>query len=295
MCKFFISLICLSIAFCPSYASSSKSTSTKNLNSTKLKKTENSLLQKATVENSDSLPSLDDFEAENVKSTSLDLKTDIEVPSEEKNHKYQEQLQEQKSESSVKTGFHSAFGLGLNRTTLRGTFNDSAVATKKEGINLKNNHLGANFSIGYDKNINLLVLGAGVTTTLNFGSTIEYKKDTDIIVADVKPGAEYLAFAKLGIALGRVMLYGKFGGGLSHAKYEWKIGNAPNTKSSYDGQLAYGGGIECLFTNNVFVNAEFIANSKKSLSLLNVSNKKGEIKNSNIQSYQISMGCGYRF
>lgn len=292
MCKLSISLVCLSFMFCSSYASNSKNTNTKDL---KLTKAKDSALQKTTIENSDSSTSSDNFKSESIKSTSLNLKTDIEIPNEEKNNKYQEQSQEQESASSVKTGFHSAFGVGLNRTALCGTFKDSAVATKKEKVNLKNNRLCANFSIGYDKNIELLVFGAGVAATLNVGSAIEYKNELDITVADVKPGAEYLAFAKLGIALGRVMLYGKLGSGLSHSKYEWKIDNAPNAKSSYDGQLAYGGGIECRLTNNIFVNAEFIANSKKSLSLLNVSNTKGEIKNSNIQSYQISMGCGYRF
>lgn len=309
VCRSFIFLACFSALFCTVHASSSENTNSENLNtenssssnsdgthSTALlseplaSNSKNSDVSRSNSQNSD----VSSTKSSNTDFLNLKPETSSTVPQGEEK-KYKNQKQSQKSETLVKTGFHSAFGLGIKRTTLHGTFIDSTLASKKEEIKLKHNHLGVNLSIGYDKNVGVLVFGADVATNFNFGSAVDYKKDIDITVANIKTGAEYLGLAKLGIALGRVMLYGKLGGGLAHIKYDWKIDDAPKDKSNYIGQLVYGGGVEFRFTNDIFVNTEFVTNNKKLNSILDVSNKKGKVENSSVQSYQISMGCGYRF
>ncbi len=198
--------------------------------------------------------------------------------------------------SKIKTGFYSGLSLGLKNHLIFGNFStQNENETTNQKLNLDKSHLAVNLSIGGDKNFGSLVVGADVNVAFNPASKIEYPKKNNVNIANFKVGTEYLGFAKLGVAVGRFQFYGKLGGSLSHVKYDWQIDNAPKDKSNYIGSFVWGGGIEFLLSDHVMVNLNFARSNKTSVDKLNVKNKETKTADTTIASYQISMGCGYRF
>lgn len=196
----------------------------------------------------------------------------------------------------IKSGFRSGVSLGIKNHSICGNFIDvENNSAKRQNLDLNKRHLAVNLSIGYDKTFGSFVLGADANIVFNPGSEIEYPNKNNVNIANVKTGTEYLGFAKLGIDLGHFKIYGKLGGGLSHMKYIWKMNNMPNNNSSYLGSFAFGGGIEFKLSEHISVNFDFIKSNKSTVEKLNVKTDKEKTDTATIASYQITMGCGYRF
>lgn len=200
------------------------------------------------------------------------------------------------TKSDIKTGFHSGFNLGLKKRSLSGVLKPSDGSNNsEEKVDVNNSNCAVNLSIGYDKNFGIFVLGADASVNFNPGSGIEYPNKNNINIVKFNPGTEYLGFAKIGFALGRLQLYSRLGSGLSRPKYDWKVDGLKKDKSDCLVSFAWGGGLEFRISDHVLINFDFIKSNKSSVNNLNVKSGKSEVKSTTVASYQISMGCGYRF
>ena len=198
--------------------------------------------------------------------------------------------------SKIKTGFYSGFSLGIKKHSMFGILSPlSGNDLENQRLNLDKSHLAVNLSVGADKNFGPVVVGADVNVAFNPGSEIEYPKKEHVNIANFKVGTEYLVFGKLGVALGRFQLYSKFGGSLSHAKYDWKLDHSPKDNSNCMVAFAWGGGLEYRLSDSVLVNLDFLKYNKSSVDKLNVKTQTAKTSDTTVASYQITMGCGYRF
>jgi len=165
-----------------------------------------------------------------------------------------------------------------------------------ETYNMKSNLISPSMTLGYDFLFDKLVLGGECNVALNFGSPMSYRdKINNLDIAKITNGINFTGSMKIGVALGSVIVYGKVGGNLSKWNYNWKLNDKNNIEKKYKAGLLYCGGIEKQFINHFYARAEFSYSPDMTHDDTNKTIKNCKTSDIKTNSYQISIGGGYRF